>query len=117
MVNAIAAFKAQHKGVTAATTELVADYLLTAMGIDNLTPFSFGRHHERGRPGSPGCHITLENGFFTHHTVNLLCYSRQVVDSLTTSIRLGALKAGVPGSRFYRNDAQSWLRLSVVDGG
>lgn len=38
--NAIAAFKAQHKGVTAATTEPVADYLLTAMGIDNLTLLS-----------------------------------------------------------------------------
>ena len=39
-LDAIAAFKAKYAGTTAATTEPVADYLLTAMGIDNLTPGS-----------------------------------------------------------------------------
>ncbi|MHB1911379.1 MAG: metal ABC transporter solute-binding protein, Zn/Mn family, partial [Acidimicrobiales bacterium] len=34
---AIAAFKVQHAGVAVATTEPVADYLLQAMGMDNLT--------------------------------------------------------------------------------
>ena len=38
-----------------ATTEPVADYMLEAAGIENLTPFSdAGRHHERRRPGAPG---------------------------------------------------------------
>ena len=38
--NAIAAFKAKYPRTPVATTEPVADYLLKAMGIDNLTPFS-----------------------------------------------------------------------------
>ena len=39
--NAIARFKATYPGTAAATTEPVANYLLTAMGIRNLTPFRF----------------------------------------------------------------------------
>ena len=38
---AIAAFKAKYGGTPVATTEPVADYLLQAMGIKNLTPFPF----------------------------------------------------------------------------
>ncbi|MHB1585214.1 MAG: metal ABC transporter solute-binding protein, Zn/Mn family, partial [Acidimicrobiales bacterium] len=40
-LHAIAAFRAAHRGITAATTEPVADDLLRAMGIENLTPFRF----------------------------------------------------------------------------
>ncbi|MFZ0042644.1 MAG: zinc ABC transporter substrate-binding protein, partial [Solirubrobacteraceae bacterium] len=40
-LTAIARFKAKYGGTPVATTEPVADYLLQAMGIVNLTPFSF----------------------------------------------------------------------------
>ena len=84
--NAIAAFKAQYGGTPVATTEPVADYLLKAMGIDNLTPFGFQADIMNGVDPTPQ-DITLENGFFTKHQVKVFCYNQQVVDDLTTSIR------------------------------
>ena len=63
--------------------------------------------------------VTLENGFFTNHTVKVFCYNQQVVDSLTTSIRLSALKAGVPVVGVYETmptpgyDYQSWMLAEV----
>jgi zinc/manganese transport system substrate-binding protein len=116
--DAIAAFKAQHHGVTVATTEPVADYLLTAMGITNLTPFQFQADIMNGVDPSPQ-DVTLENGFFTHHAVKVFVYNEQVVDSLTTSILLGALKAGVPVVGVYETmptpgyDYQSWMLAEV----
>jgi len=78
-LNAIAAFKAQYPGTAVATTEPVADYLLTAMGMKNLTPFVFQADIMNGVDPAPQ-DITLENGFFTKHAVKLFCYNQQVVD-------------------------------------
>ena len=116
---AIAAFKAQHHDVTAATTEPVADYLLTAMGIDNLTPWQFQADIMNGVDPSPQ-DVSLENGFFSNHAVKVFCYNQQVVDSLTTTIRLGALNDGIPVVGVYETmptpgyDYQSWM-LAEVD--
>jgi len=115
---AIAAFKSQHKGVTVATTEPVVDYLLSAMGIKNLTPWQFQADIMNGVDPSPQ-DVTLENGLFTNHSVKAFVYNRQVIDSLTTSIRLGALKAGVPVVGVYETmptpgyDYQSWMLAEV----
>ena len=94
-LHAIAAFKATHAGTTAATTEPVADYLLTAMGIDNLTPWQFQADIMNGTDPTPQ-DVSLEKGFFTKHQVKLFCYNQQVTDALTDSIRQTALRAGVP---------------------
>ena len=115
-LNAIAAFKAKYPGTPVATTEPVADYLLQAMGIDNLTPFAFQADIMNGVDPSPQ-DISLENGFFTKHKVKVFCYNQQVVDALTTSIRQTALKAGRAGGRRVRDDAHARLRLPVVDAG
>jgi zinc/manganese transport system substrate-binding protein len=115
---AIASFKAEHGGTTVATTEPVADYLLQAMGMNNLTPFAFQADIMNGVDPSPE-DITLENGFFTKHQVKVFCYNQQVVDSLTTSIRDTALKAGVPVVGVYETmptpgyDFQSWMLAEV----
>jgi len=127
-LDAIAAFKAKYKNVTVATTEPVADYLLTAMGIDNLTPFRFQADIMNGVDPAPQ-DVTLENGFFTDHTVKVFCYNQQVVDPLTTSIRLHALQEGVPVVGVYETmptpgyDYQTWMlaevnaiQKAVVDG-
>ena len=117
-LNAIAAFKAKYAGTTAATTEPVADYLLTAMGISNLTPFTFQADIMNGVDPSPE-NIALENGFFTKHQVKVFCYNQQVVDALTTSIRQTALTAGVPVVGVYETmptpgyDYQSWMLAEV----
>jgi zinc/manganese transport system substrate-binding protein len=117
-LHAIAAFKAKYPGTLAATTEPVADYLLTAMGIKNLTPFTFQADIMNGVDPSPQ-DISLENGFFTGHKVKVFCYNQQVVDALTTSIRQTALKSGVPVVGVYETmptpgyTYQSWMLAEV----
>ncbi len=110
---AIARFRADFPGTKAATTEPVADYLLTAMGIRNLTPFTFQADIMNGVDPAPQ-DIALENGFFSRHRVALFAYNQQVVDALTTSIRLNALKAGIPVVGVYETmpaayTYQSWM--------
>jgi zinc/manganese transport system substrate-binding protein len=115
--NAIAAFKAKYPGTTAATTEPVADYLLTAMGITNLTPFRFQAGVMNGVDPAPQ-DIALENSLLAEHKVRLFAYNQQVTDALTTSIRDDALKAGVPVVGVYETmpagyDYQSWMLAEV----
>ena len=117
--NAIATFKAQYPGTPVATTEPVADYLLTAMGMRNLTPFVFQADIMNGVDPAPQ-DISLEKGFFTRHAVKLFCYNQQVVDSLTTSIRQTAQSAGVPVVGVYETmptpgyNYQSWMLAEVA---
>jgi zinc/manganese transport system substrate-binding protein len=126
-LSAIASFKAKYDGVPVATTEPVADYLLQAMGADNLTPFRFQADVMSGVDPAPQ-DISLENGFFTSRAVKVFCYNQQVVDALTTSIRLNAERAGVPVVGVYETmpngyDYQAWMlaevkaiRAAVSDG-
>jgi zinc/manganese transport system substrate-binding protein len=125
---AIAAFKSRHAGIPAATTEPVADYLLDAMGIDNLTPFAFQADVMNGTDPTPQ-DVALEEGFFSKHMVKVFAYNQQVVDSLTESIRSSAENAGVPVVGVYETmptpgyDYQSWMLAETesiqkaVDGG
>jgi zinc/manganese transport system substrate-binding protein len=115
--NAIAAFKAKYPGTTAATTEPVADYLLTAMGITNLTPFRFQADIMNGTDPAPQ-DIALVNSLFAQHKVRLFAYNQQVTDSLTSSIRDNALKAGVPLVGVYETmptgyTYQRWMLAEV----
>jgi zinc/manganese transport system substrate-binding protein len=116
-LTAIAQFKAKYPATTAATTEPVADYLLTAMGITNLTPFRFQAGIMNGVDPAPQ-DIALENSLFARHKVRLFAYNQQVTDSLTTSIRDNAVKAGVPVVGVYETmpagyDYQSWMLAEV----
>jgi zinc/manganese transport system substrate-binding protein len=117
-LHAIAAFKAKYSGTTAATTEPVADYLLTAMGIKNLTPFTFQADIMNGADPSPQ-DISLEDGFFTRHVVKVFCYNQQVVSPLTVSIRQTAVRAGIPVVGVYETMPapgyryQSWMLAEV----
>lgn len=110
---AIAAFRSQYGGTPVATTEPVADYLLEAMGADNLTPFRFQADVMNGVDPAPQ-DISLENGFFTSHQVKVFCYNQQVTDALTTSIRDNAKTSGIPVVGVYETmptgyDYQSWM--------
>jgi zinc/manganese transport system substrate-binding protein len=115
---AIAAFKAKYAGTTAATTEPVADYLLTAMGIHNLTPWQFQADIMNGTDPTPQ-DVSLEQGFFTKHQVKVFCYNQQVTDPLTDSIRQTALAAHVPVVGVYETmpvpgyDYQSWMMAEL----
>ena len=117
-LDAIAQFKAAHPGVKAATTEPVADYLLTAMGISNLTPFAFQADIMNGVDPSPE-DIAREDSFFSQHKVAVFAYNQQVVDALTTSIRENAVRDGVPVVGVYETmptpgfTYQSWMLAEV----
>ena len=117
-LTAISSFKSQYKGVAAATTEPVADYLLQAMGIDNLTPFRFQADIMNGVDPAPQ-DITLEQHLFSDHNVKVFCYNQQVVDALTISIRAAAQRAGVPVVGVYETmptpgyNYQSWMLAEV----
>ncbi len=117
-LSAIAAFKAKYGGTTAATTEPVADYLLTAMGIKNLTPWQFQADIMNGTDPSPQ-DVSLEQGFFTKHQVKVFCYNQQVTDQLTDSIRQSALQARVPVVGVYETmpvpgyNFQSWMMAEL----
>jgi zinc/manganese transport system substrate-binding protein len=115
---AIATFKARFGGTPVATTEPVADYLLQAMGADNLTPFGFQADIMNGTDPTPQ-DISLEKGFFTKHQVKVFCYNEQVVDDLTASIRAAAIHNKVPLVGVYETmptpgyDYQSWMLAEV----
>lgn len=117
-LTAIAAFKAKYNGTPAATTEPVADYLLTAMGIKNLTPFRFQADIMNGADPTPQ-DVALEKSFFTKHTVKVFCYNQQVTSALTTSIRQTALNSKVPIVGVYETmpvpgyTYQSWMLAEV----
>jgi zinc/manganese transport system substrate-binding protein len=117
-LHAIAQFKAKYPGITAATTEPVADYLLTAMGIRNLTPYVFQADIMNGAEPAPQ-NIALENGFFTGHKVRFFAYNQQVTSPLTVSIRQNAVKARVPVVGVYETmptpgfNYQSWMLAEV----
>jgi zinc/manganese transport system substrate-binding protein len=110
---AIAQFKARYAGTLAATTEPVADYLLAAMGIRNLTPLSFQTDIMNGNDPAPE-DIAMENGFLGQPQVKVLVYNQQVVSALTSSIRQNAVNAGVPVVGAYETmpagfTYQSWM--------
>jgi zinc/manganese transport system substrate-binding protein len=117
-LDAIATFKAKYPGTRVATTEPVADYMLEAMGMNNLTPFAFQVDIMNGVDPAPQ-DITLETGFFTKHEVKVFCYNEQVVDPLTISIRQTAQSAKVPVVGVYETmptpgyDYQSWMMAEV----
>ena len=86
--------------------------------MEDLTPFGFQADIMNGVDPSPE-DIALEEGFFAHHEVKVFCYNEQVVDPLTTSLRLMALRDGVPVVGVYETmpipgyDYQSWMTAEV----
>jgi len=116
--NAIAAFKAKYAGTTAATTEPVADYLLTAMGINNLTPFQFQADIMNGTDPSAQ-DVATQRSLFTQHKVKVILYNQQVTDSLTESFITLAQANGIPVVGVYETmpepgyHYQSWMLAEV----
>ena len=116
--NAIAAFKAAHPGITVATTEPVADYLLQALGADNMTPWALQADIMNGTDPSPQ-DVATENSLFTQHKVKVFLYNQQVTDALTESFIKLARENGIPVVGVYETmptpgfDYQSWMLAEV----
>jgi zinc/manganese transport system substrate-binding protein len=115
---AIAAFKARYPGTPVATTEPVADYLLQALGTDNLTPWAFQAAIMNGTDPSAQ-DVAAERNLFTQHKVKALVYNQQVTDSLTESFISLAKANGIAVVGVYETMPepgyayQSWMRAEV----
>jgi zinc/manganese transport system substrate-binding protein len=118
--NAIAAFKAQYPNTPVATTEPVADYMLQAVGADNMTPFAFQADIMNGTDPSAQ-DVAIERALFTQHQVKVFLYNQQVTDSLTESFITLAQANGIPVVGVYETmpvpgfDYQSWMLAEVQD--
>jgi zinc/manganese transport system substrate-binding protein len=119
---AIASFKSASPGTPVATTEPVADYLLTALGADNLTPWTFQADIMNGVDPSPQ-NVAAERGLFTEHKVKVFLYNQQVTDALTQSFITLAEQNHIPVVGVYETmpvpgyDYQTWMRTEVQDLG
>jgi zinc/manganese transport system substrate-binding protein len=117
---AIASFKADHGGVPVATTEPAADYLLTALGADNRTPWTFQADIMNGVDPSPQS-VAAQRALFTGHQVKAFVYNEQVTDALTQSFITLAEQNHIPVIGVYETmptpgyDYQTWMRTEVQD--
>lgn len=111
--NALAELKSKYPGAAVATTEPVADYLIEAAGLNNLTPWSFQEAVMKGSDPAPQDVATLQN-LFKQHKVKAFIYNQQVTDSLTTSFANLAKSNGIPVVGVYETmpsgyNFQSWM--------
>jgi len=118
--SALAAFKATYPDTPVATTEPVADYMLQALGADNLTPWAFQADIMNGTDPSAQ-DVAIERSLFTEHKVKVFLYNQQVTDSLTESYISLARANGIPVVGVYETmpepgyHYQSWMLAEVRD--
>jgi zinc/manganese transport system substrate-binding protein len=117
-INAIGTFKQHYPGTPVATTEPVADYLLTSLGADNKTPWAFQADVMNGTDPSAQ-DVAIERSLFTQHKVKAFLYNQQVTDSLTESFISLAQANGIPVVGVYETMPepgyryQSWMVAEV----
>jgi zinc/manganese transport system substrate-binding protein len=115
---ALKEFSTRYPNTTVATTEPVADYMLEAAQIKNLTPFSMQADIMNGTDPAPQ-NVSLQNSLFSGHKVKIFVHNQQVTDSLTESFVKAAKSAGIPVVGVYETmptpgyDYQSWMQAEV----
>jgi len=114
---ALEQFRAAYGGTPVATTEPVADYVLSAADADNLTPFDLQADIMNGVDPAPQ-NVSLENDLFSRHRVKAFLYNRQVTDSVTQAFLRTAVGNGVPVVAVYETmppgyDYQGWMLAEV----
>jgi zinc/manganese transport system substrate-binding protein len=115
---AITSFKAAYPGVPVATSEPVADYLLTALGADNKTPWTFAGDVMNGVDPSPQS-VAAQRALFTGHQVRVYLYNQQVTDELTESFITLARQNHIPVVGVSETmpkpgyDYQTWMQAEV----
>jgi zinc/manganese transport system substrate-binding protein len=118
--NAIAALKAKYPDTPVATTEPVADYMLQAVGADNMTPWALQADIMNGTDPSAQ-DVATQRNLFTQHKVKVFLYNQQVTDTLTESFITLAEQNGIPVVGVYETmptpgyDYQSWMVAEVQD--
>jgi zinc/manganese transport system substrate-binding protein len=118
LTRAIHSFRTRFAGDAVATTEPVADYLLTSLGLKNLTPFSFQADIMNGVDPSPE-DVSIQQNLFTSHRMKLFCYNAQVSSPVTVSLRDLATQSHVPIVAVYETmptpgyDYQTWMLAEI----
>ena len=116
---ALARFRRDHPGTTVATTEPVGDDLLQAAGVRNLTPFSLQADIMNGTDPAPQA-VSLQDGLFSEHRVQVLVDNEQVTDSVTDGFVKAAARAHIPVVGVYETmptpgyDYQSWMMAELA---
>jgi zinc/manganese transport system substrate-binding protein len=111
-------FSVRYPDTTVATTEPVADYMLEAAGIKNLTPFGMQADIMNGTDPAPQ-DVSLQNGLFTGHKVKVFVHNQQVTSPLTESFVQAAKAQKIPVVGVYETmptpgyDYQSWMLAEV----
>ena len=115
---AIDSLKTAYTGTGVASTEPVADYLLTALGLDNKTPWTFQADVMNGVDPSPQ-NVAYQRALFTGHQVSVFVYNEQVTDALTDSFITLARQNHIPVVGVYETmpapgyDYQTWMQAEV----
>jgi len=118
LTGAIASFRAGYPGTPVATTEPVADYLLAALGADNLTPWTFQADVMNGVDPSPQ-NVAAVRALFAQRKVKALLYNQQVTDPLMQSFIALAQQNHIPVVSVYETmpvpgyDFQTWMLAEV----
>src|ERR1700742_4536095 len=94
-LNGLKEFSTKFPGAAVATTEPVADYMLEAAGIENLTPFTMQADIMNDTDPAPQA-VALQESFFTEGKADAFVYNQQVTDSITEKFLGTAADNGVP---------------------
>jgi zinc/manganese transport system substrate-binding protein len=115
---ALEKFSSRYPETTAATTEPVADYMLEAAGIKNLTPFTMQADIMNDTDPAPQA-VSAQNALFASHRAQVFVYNQQVTDTITEGFLKAAAKAGVPVVGVYETmptpgyDYQTWMMAEL----
>jgi zinc/manganese transport system substrate-binding protein len=88
-------FSAKFPGASVAVTEPVADYMLEAAGIENLTPFTMQADIMNDTDPAPQA-VAAQASLFSEGKVDAFVYNQQVTDSITEKFLGAAEDDGVP---------------------
>jgi zinc/manganese transport system substrate-binding protein len=111
-------FSLRYPRTAVATTEPVADYMLQAAGITNLTPFSLQAAIMNGTDPAPQS-LAYQDSLFAHHRVKVFVYNQQVTDTITQGFLSAARAAGIPVVGVYETmpvpgyDYQTWMLAEI----
>lgn len=88
-------FAAHHPGAAVATTEPVADYMLEAAGVRNLTPFAMQADIMNGVDPAPQA-VAQQESLLRDGEADAFLPNEQVTDSITEKFLRSATDNGVP---------------------
>jgi zinc/manganese transport system substrate-binding protein len=116
-LRALKEFPTKFPGAAVATTEPVADYLLEAAGIENLTPFTMQADIMNDADPAPQA-VALQESFFSEGKADAFVYNQQVTDSITEKFLGAARDDGVPVVGVYETmpsgyTYQRWMEAEL----